>query len=666
MKNFLLSILVLFTGYGAFASHAAGGEIYWVCTGPNTFNIYTKIFRDCNPGNITLPTSISVGLYNKSTHGLVSTLTLNRVVNNQDLDLGDDCYTPTGLCIDEAIYELTGVTIANNSSGYYLETHINTRNSLADNLQNPDLYTLIFLATMEDPSLGQNSSPSFGSYPLDSYLCTNAPKIWTFPVVDADGDSLAYSLVEPLGNSASTGTSAGSGAYPYYAAVPWSTGYNLGNICGGLTPMSIDNQTGEVYAAPTSLGTYSFVVKVEEYRNGIKLGEVRREVQYAALNCTVDIPPTVDMPDTVSVYAGDSFCVDVTVTDADGVDTLYVIPSSVDFDLANTFVMPTPNGGNWQYADWNGTGNAAVMGHFDIVNGEFEGVGEMYLRYCWQPGCESVDSTYHVNLFAYSYGCSGSDTTEQEVVFSIQYEPAQITMNIPDSISVTYNEQICFDLLTVDNDYTDYVMSLKPDGGSFDYTANYVAPNHNNNGYYYTDFSGLDTVYIRDYSYSSGTVSGKDTVALRYCWTPGCGDVFLKSYELNYKAELYTECYTVYQYKTMQVLVDPPSSELRIIPNIFTPNGDGDNDHFKLGGTPDPCFDNVTVTIFNRWGKKVFESNEADFQWDGTLKNKGNVDCADGVYYVIMTGYYGSYFDSVTGESIPIPLDEQYTIELMR
>lgn len=66
------------------------------------------------------------------------------------------------------------------------------------------------------------------------------------------------------------------------------------------------------------------------------------------------------------------------------------------------------------------------------------------------------------------------------------------------------------------------------------------------------------------------------------------------------------------------------------IPNIFTPNGDGENDFFFiefLEGTN--AVQSVEGKIFNRWGRKVAELNSIDAQWDG-----GNSE--DGVYYYVV------------------------------
>ena len=66
------------------------------------------------------------------------------------------------------------------------------------------------------------------------------------------------------------------------------------------------------------------------------------------------------------------------------------------------------------------------------------------------------------------------------------------------------------------------------------------------------------------------------------------------------------------------------------IPNIFTPNGDGNNDFFKL--TNNQNIESLEVIILNRWGNVVYESKAKDFKWNGKSKNNGNI-CVDGTYF---------------------------------
>ena len=64
------------------------------------------------------------------------------------------------------------------------------------------------------------------------------------------------------------------------------------------------------------------------------------------------------------------------------------------------------------------------------------------------------------------------------------------------------------------------------------------------------------------------------------------------------------------------------------VPNTFTPNNDGDNDVFFVQGER---LDGYILTIYNRWGERVFYSEDPEEVWDGTSKS-GTHLCPDGVY----------------------------------
>jgi len=64
---------------------------------------------------------------------------------------------------------------------------------------------------------------------------------------------------------------------------------------------------------------------------------------------------------------------------------------------------------------------------------------------------------------------------------------------------------------------------------------------------------------------------------------------------------------------------EEPPGELILLPNAFTPDGDGLNDVFKAIGQPDKLT-SFSMKIFNRWGQTVFESKDVMQGWDGTIK----------------------------------------------
>ncbi len=73
-------------------------------------------------------------------------------------------------------------------------------------------------------------------------------------------------------------------------------------------------------------------------------------------------------------------------------------------------------------------------------------------------------------------------------------------------------------------------------------------------------------------------------------------------------------------------------------PNAFSPNDDGTNDRFFIFG---PNLRNVTLIIFNRWGRKIYETSNLDEGWDGTYNG---VHVPEGVYvwHVSGTGVDGT------------------------
>ena len=64
-----------------------------------------------------------------------------------------------------------------------------------------------------------------------------------------------------------------------------------------------------------------------------------------------------------------------------------------------------------------------------------------------------------------------------------------------------------------------------------------------------------------------------------------------------------------------------------IIPNIFTPNGDGKNDVFLIKGLE--TYPGSQLLIFNRWGNEVYKADNYLNNWDGS-------DLAEGTYYYIL------------------------------
>lgn len=81
--------------------------------------------------------------------------------------------------------------------------------------------------------------------------------------------------------------------------------------------------------------------------------------------------------------------------------------------------------------------------------------------------------------------------------------------------------------------------------------------------------------------------------------------------------------------KVIKVLSD---QLVLVVPNVFSPNGDGLNDLFQVKHNAVKTF---YARIFNRWGKLLFEWDDVTNGWNGAT---GDNDMTDGTYYYMITG----------------------------
>lgn len=83
-----------------------------------------------------------------------------------------------------------------------------------------------------------------------------------------------------------------------------------------------------------------------------------------------------------------------------------------------------------------------------------------------------------------------------------------------------------------------------------------------------------------------------------------------------------------------------------VIPDVFTPNGDGINDLLVI-----TCIENYpdnSLTIYNRWGEVMYQVEGYSNNWDGRgEKNKSDVP--DGTYAFIFKAKMGGEEKSLTG-----------------
>jgi gliding motility-associated-like protein len=145
--------------------------------------------------------------------------------------------------------------------------------------------------------------------------------------------------------------------------------------------------------------------------------------------------------------------------------------------------------------------------------------------------------------------------------------------------------------------------------------------------------SGETPLLVQFYNQSTGTGM------INYNWDFGNGSTsILKDPSATFNAiREYTVCLIVddgvkgcrdTMCSVIEALTNP---DLLIVPNVFTPNGDGINDILMITAKG---LETVNAQIYNRWGEKLYEWNTLYGGWDGFTAS--GLLAPEGTYYIIL------------------------------
>lgn len=206
------------------------------------------------------------------------------------------------------------------------------------------------LGFLIDPFLGLNSSPVLSVPPIDEGA---VGKIYTHNpgAYDPDGDSLSFKFVTPK-------SSAGSNVLDY--RLPGNPFFGGTSTGGGPAFLTLDAVTGDiVWNAPSAYGLtpryYNIAIMIEEWRLGVRIGYVIRDMQIE-IKQSVNNPPVLQLPRDTCVVAGTFLQQTISASDLDG-NSLYLQAFSGTFSLSvspATFnvvgnITPSPFGSfEWQ------------------------------------------------------------------------------------------------------------------------------------------------------------------------------------------------------------------------------------------------------------------------------------------------------------------------------
>lgn len=134
---------------------------------------------------------------------------------------------------------------------------------------------------------------------------------------------------------------------------------------------------------------------------------------------------------------------------------------------------------------------------------------------------------------------------------------------------------------------------------------------------------GPDTIFCEDKFWRLST----GHTAMTHLWSSGQQTESITAFESGlYTVEVSNPCFT---HTDAIRLTFRSDSAGPFIPTAFTPNGDGLNDVLIISGLHTD--DGFSMQVYDRWGMRIFTSEDARIGWDGTLHG---MDSPEGIYVI--------------------------------
>jgi hypothetical protein len=238
-----------------------------------------------------------------------------------------------------------------------------------------------------------NSSPLFSNRPV-SIICSGQSFCYNHGAYDLEGDSLSFEVI-----------------YPRIGPLPDDTvkyfpGYGPMSPVIGSQPMIFNNLTGEFCIFPQQQDVTVLAILVNEYRDGVLIGQVERDLEIIVDACSNNLP-------TLIGFNGDSL---FNATACVGQEKCFMI-TAVDPDTANTTFLSWDN-------SIDGAAFTTLGGHRDSA------------FFCWTPTMADSSSTpYCFTVKANDDDCPNRGT--QVRTYCITVDPSPSCKNVSSELIKT-------------------------------------------------------------------------------------------------------------------------------------------------------------------------------------------------------------------------------------
>ena len=279
MRKIVLIIVLVFITVGVYATHNRAGEITYRQVSNLTFEITVITYTATGPGWTADRPELEV-FWGDNTSSI-----LPRV---EEIYLPDyykrNKYIGTHTFPGPGIYIIVVEDPNRNIGIYNIPNSVNTVFSISTTMQ-------------INPVIGYNNTPVLTQPPIDK-AAVGQKFIHNPGAYDPDGDSLSYRLTVCRGNNGEP--------IPGYSFPEASNVFYVDEVSGDL-----------VWDAPVFPGVFNVAMMIEEWRQGVKIGQIIRDMQIEVYD-TDNQPPVVEADDYLCFEAGTPVRYYVSATDPDG------------------------------------------------------------------------------------------------------------------------------------------------------------------------------------------------------------------------------------------------------------------------------------------------------------------------------------------------------------
>lgn len=354
-----------------------------------------------------------------------------------------------------------------------------------------------------DPVLGGNNTPILLNPPVDK-AALGQRFVHNPAAFDIDGDSLSYSLAFCRGKDGEI--------IPGYSFPAASKEFRVDSINGDL-----------VWDAPMAIGIYNVAMHIEEWRDGVKIGYVARDIQIEVYETDNTVPEFMPISD-ICIRAGDTVRVQITAIDAD-----------------NDPILVSARGGPLEATETKATFTSKT------------GVGSVTSEFTWVPTATEVRSQPYTVIF------KASDIGKDVPLSALQYLNIQVIGHTVSSISTEQQDvQVALSWHDADSNHV-HGYTIYRSNQSIPYTPDYC------------EFDlppALQPYYTNIAQISAGTFSFNDTNS-GWGLTPGntyCYRIL----------SLYNENFPGYISEETCIYIEPVSSVITQVSVQKTDCGDGE------------------------------------------------------------------------------------------